>query len=168
MLRSILPDTDDLDIVEQREYYAFHHQWVIDSLMISYDDLVLADDLNSILHIDECLVRLAIAIVKKNLSVFNLAGILTVAADLTMYLDRMVVKDLSLTPILRQKMKRSLGTTRVVVIKMISALALLMSERVGDSSDMDDLMSSLYEEADLFRDPIFQMMALCYRAMDGA
>jgi len=109
MLRSILPETDDLDVAEQREYYAFHHQWVIDSLMISYDDLVLADDLNSILHIDECLVRLAIAIVKKNLSVFNLAGILTVAADLTMYLDRMVVKDLSLTPILRQKMKRSLG-----------------------------------------------------------
>jgi len=51
---------------------------------------------------------------------------------------------------------------------MISALALLMSERVGDSSDMNDLMSSLYEEADLFRDPIFQMMALCYRAMEGA
>jgi hypothetical protein len=165
MIEELLPRLDNISPEERRRHYFYYHQLTIDALQVDYHDSLLADEISIALHLDIRLTSLSLAIVKKVLSSLSIKGVLTLAPNFSLYLERIVVPDLALGERFRRKLKRSLGTTKVMALRMVAALSLLFNERLKGNYDPERIFEEAYEKIDeLTVDPMFEMMTLCYHA----
>lgn len=165
MIVELLPRLDNISPEERRRHYCYYHQLTIDALQIDYYDSLLAEEISISLRLDLRLTSLSLAIVKMVLSTLSIKGTLTLAPSFSLYIERIVVPDLALGESFRQKMKMSLGTTKVMALRMVAALSLLFNERLKSDYDPEQIFEEAYEKIDeLTTDPMFEIVTLCYHA----